>query len=335
MIDDIKKELKRNPDNLIEFLSKFGYCNIVNHGDKYLSFGRDANSSKKSIVINLRNNDWLYVTDYAKAVNADIISYIMTQRGVLFVDVLNQIKSVLGITSFSETFNRKKIFGGFYDSIKSKNKDAIVATYDDSLLDQFENCGNRRFQRDHISLSTQKFFDIRYDLDSQGIVIPIRNEASELMGIKVRCNYEVADGEQKYWYLVPCRMSQTLYGYSQNYNYLVGNDIYVFESEKSTMQCFTYGIRNCVSLGSGTVSLKQTKLLYELQPTRIILMHDVGYAEESIMRNVDMISKYIRFSEIPVGYWDWKSHGYTGKDSPSDFGKDKLLQIIDKEIKEV
>ena len=170
-------------------------------------------------------------------------------------------------------------------------------------------------------------------MESQGIVIPIRNETSELIGIKIRCNYDVQDGEQKYWYLVPCRMSQTLYGYSQNYNHLVGNDIYIFESEKSTMQCHTYGIRNCVSLGSGTISSKQVKLLLELQPTRIIFMHDVGYPKESIMRNINMVKNYNRFLDIPVCYWD--NHGYTGKDSPSDFGKEKLIQIMNEEIVEV
>ena len=291
MIDDIKKELKKNPENLVELLDRFGYCNIVNHGDKYLSFGRDQFSSKKSIVIQLRNNDWLYVTDYARNVNADIISFIMTQRNVTFVEVLNQIKSILGITSFSDVYNKKKIFGGFYDSIRSKNKEIVVATYDESILNQF------------------------------------------VIGIKIRCNYDVQDGEQKYWYLVPCRMSQTLYGYSQNYNHLVGNDIYIFESEKSTMQCHTYGIRNCVSLGSGTISSKQVKLLLELQPTRIIFMHDVGYPKESIMRNINMVKNYNRFLDIPVCYWD--NHGYTGKDSPSDFGKEKLIQIMNEEIVEV
>ena len=179
---------------------------------------------------------------------------------------------------------------------------------------------------------SSKFFDIRYDVESQGIVIPIHNQLGQLMGAKVRCNYEVEDGEMKYYYLIPCAMSQTLYGYSQNYNYLVGNIVYIFESEKSVMQCHSYGIRNCVALGSGSISMKQVQMIYELNPKKIIFMHDAGFDLENIMRNVSMIQKYSRFSEVEIGYWNFFDKEYENKVSPSDLGKKKLEQIIDNEI---
>lgn len=330
MLADIKKELINHPDKLKDVLEHFGYCNIVIR-PKYISFGRDEKSSKKSIVINLENNEYLYTIDYARNIRKDIFSYIIEQRKIEFIDVLNEVRHALGITDYYDFFDNKGIFGGFYEKIR-KRRTNKVNTYDDSILDCYVNCGNIRFLADNISLLSQKFFKIKYDVESQGIVIPIRNQFGQLMGVKERFNYDVPDGEIKYFYAVPCSMSQTLFGYSQNYEFLVDNTIYIFEAEKSCMQCYSYGIRNCVSLGSGSISIQQVKMLLELNPKRIIFLHDVGYGLENIMRNIDMVKNYSRFTEVELGYWSYFGRGYENKVSPSDLGKECLENILQNEI---
>lgn len=330
MLADVKKELINHPDKLKDVLEHFGYCNIVVR-PKYISFGRDEKSSKKSIVINLENNEYLYTIDYARNIRKDIFSYIIEQRKVEFIDILNEVRHALGITDYYDFFDNRGIFGGFYEKIR-KRKTNKVNTYDDSILDYYVNCGNTRFLTDNISLLSQKFFGIRYDVESQGIVIPIRNQFGQLMGVKERFNYDVPDGEMKYFYAVPCSMSQTLFGYSQNYEFLVDNTIYIFEAEKSCMQCYSYGIRNCVSLGSGSISIQQVKMLLELNPKRIIFLHDVGYGLENIMRNIDMVKNYSRFTDVELGYWSYFGRGYENKVSPSDLGKEYLENILQNEI---
>ena len=330
MLADIKKELINHPDKLKDVLEHFGYCNIVIR-PKYISFGRDEKSSKKSIVINLENNEYLYTIDYARNIRKDIFSYIIEQRKVEFIDVLNEVRHALGITDYYDFFDSKGIFGGFYEKIR-KRRTNKVNIYDDSILDCYVNCGNTRFLADNISLLSQKFFNIKYDVESQGIVIPIRNQFGQLMGVKERFNYDVPDGEMKYFYAVPCSMSQTLFGYSQNYEFLVDNTIYIFEAEKSCMQCYSYGIRNCISLGSGSISIQQVKMLLELNPKRIIFLHDVGYGLENIMRNIDMVKNYSRFTEVELGYWSYFGRGYENKVSPSDLGKECLENILQNEI---
>lgn len=330
MLADIKKELINHPDKFKDVLEHFGYCNIVIR-PKYISFGRDEKSSKKSIVINLENNEYLYTIDYARNIRKDIFSYIIEQRKVEFIDVLNEVRHALGITDYYDFFDNKGIFGGFYEKIR-KQRTNKVNTYDDSILDCYVNCGNTRFLADNISLLSQKFFNIKYDVESQGIVIPIRNQFGQLMGVKERFNYDVPDGEMKYFYAVPCSMSQTLFGYSQNYEFLVDNTIYIFEAEKSCMQCYSYGIRNCVSLGSGSISIQQVKMLLELNPKQIIFLHDVGYGLENIMRNIDMVKNYSRFTEVELGYWSYFGRGYENKVSPSDLGKECLENILQNEI---
>lgn len=330
LLKEIKNELLNQPEKLKEILEHYNFHNVIIH-KSYISFGRSIDSSKKSIVIRLENNSYLHVKDYARNIQKDLFSYISEQRLVDFKDILSVVKSKLNITDYYDYFENRGIFGGFYERIRKQNINK-VNIYDESLLDKYNQCGNLRFLKDNISIETQNFFNIRYDVESQGIVIPIHNQLGQLMGVKVRCNYDVADGEMKYYYLIPCAMSQTLYGYSQNYNYLVGNVIYIFESEKSVMQCHSYGIRNCVALGSGSISSKQVQMIFELNPKKIVFMHDTGYKQEYIDRNFSMIKSYSRFSEVEIGYWNCNGRGYEDKISPSDLGEKKLRQIIDEEI---
>lgn len=330
MLKEIKKELIINPDRLKEFLEYFKFYNITIH-QSYISFGRSEYSSKKSIVIKLENNPCLCVKDYARNINQDLFGYISSQKMVQYTDILSVARKVLGINGCYRHFENQGIFGGFYERIKRKNTNKIHI-YEEALLDKYRRCGNLRFLQDNISLEAQKFFNIRYDPESQGIVIPIYSQNGQLMGVKVRCNYDTRDGELKYYYLIPCAMSQTLYGYSHNYSYLAGSTVYIFESEKSVLQCYSYGIRNCVALGSGSISRRQVQMLFSLNPEKLVFMHDTGFSIESIKRNISLVKAYSRFSNIKTGYWDYSGKGYKDKISPSDLGKEKLMQIIKEEI---
>ena len=330
MLKEIKKELLDNPEKLKELLEYFNFYNVHIH-QSYISFGRAQDTSKKSIVVRLEKNDYLYVTDYARNISKDLFSYISEQRLVDFKDIISVVRNILGVDDFGLFNESRGIFGGFYEKIR-KRSEYSVRTYDESILDKYIPLANKRFIDDNISIAAQQFFGIRYDVESQGIVIPIHNQIGELIGAKVRCNYEVQDGEMKYYYLIPCQASQTLYGYSQNYNYLTNNIIYIYEAEKSIMQCFSYGIRNCVALGSGSISRKQVRMLLELNPQKIIFMHDVGYDLENILRNINMVKNYSRFSEVELGYWDFFDRLYDNKVSASDLGKKELLRIMDAEI---
>lgn len=332
MLEDIKKELLNNPEKIKEVLEHFGFRNIVIR-NTYMHFGRDDNpkSSPKSISIKLANNRFLYVHDYPKSVQRDFFSYIMEEKHVDFSDVLKEVKIALNISDYYDHFERRGIFGGFYEKIYKRNSGKNF-TYDETILDEYEAFCNLRFLKDNISLEAQRYFGIRYDIESQGIVIPIYDQVGQIIGVKERFNYDVEDGEMKYFYSIPCSMSQTLYGYSHNYCFLTNDVVYIFEAEKSIMQCYTYGVRNCVALGSGTISKKQCQMILELNPKKVVFMHDAGFELESINRNIMMLKTYSRFSEMKIGYWNYFDKGYRDKVSPSDMGKDTLQHIIQNEI---
>lgn len=78
---------------------------------------------------------------------------------------------------------------------------------------------------------------------------------------------------------------------------------------------------------------KQVKMLLELRPKNVIFLHDIGYELDRIMRNIDKIMGFSRFSQFGCGYWDYFGKGYTGKSSPSDLGEEKFEDILQHEIK--
>lgn len=332
MIDYIKAKLLEDPEKIKQYLEYFDFHHIVIRTN-YISFGRSIDSSPKSIVIKISNNDSLLVKDYPKNLVCDLFNYVIKEKGVSFKEAISEAKSILGINGWYYKEQRHTApFGGFYSNIKSK-KDIQLQIYDETILDKYVSCGNERFLKDNISLESQKYFGIGYDIENQCITIPIYSEMGMVIGIKARINRYPGEDEQKYYYLIPCSMSQTLYGYSQNYEYLESSDVvYVFESEKSVMQCWSYGIKNVVALGSGSVSKKQVQLLLQLNPNKIVLMHDVGYEFEYVKRNIDMIKGYSRMKEIQLGYWDNENKGYENKASASDLGKEKLEYILKNEI---
>lgn len=334
MFKQIKNELLQNPQVIINILNTYDFYNPRIHNNE-IRCGLSEGHNPTAIRIKLANNDKLFVTDYTRGVSYDIINYIINVKNISFINVIRTIKSELGITDFYELSAKHSVFGGFYDRIKKRSDDLYVKTYSESILKDYQTAYNKKFLLDNISAESQNKFEIGYDVVSQRITIPIRNEYGDLIGVKGRANWDVKDDEPKYLYLVPCAMSSTLYGYCQNYKHLVGNDIYVYEAEKSVMQCDSYGIHNCVSLGSNSISPKQCKLLMELNPKRIVFMLDKGLDIENTKRNAKTLGVYTRMFDTQIWLWDWTKSSLPDKSSPSDYGKNILQNIINNEMAEV
>lgn len=339
VISELKKLLISNPDNIVQLLDKYNYCNIKVHSN-YISCGRSQDSSPKAIVVKTENNDYVWLKDYPQNKSQEIISYIMEERGVDFKTVLRSIQTILGIADCATHFKPKTAFGGFYDRIKSKSGMTQVKTYDESYLDKFEQIGNARFLKDHISLQAQAHFGIRFDIEDNGIVIPIRDEIGSLMGVKIRCNYDSqSETFQKYWFYLPAMESQTLYGYYDNYSELTNGTVYVFEAEKGVMQAWSYGCKNAVGLGSGSISAKQVQLILQLNPRKVVFLHDQGYSFDAIRRNMKMLNDYSKFADMDIEYWDWsmqtKGESWDSKMSPTDKGKDVFEYIINAQLKDM
>ena len=336
MISVIKERLLEDPEKIKELLEAYDYHH-VNIRSTYISFGRSEDSSPKSLVIQLKSNENLIAKDYARNMTMVVFNLILRQRNTSFRSVIQTAKRIVGLDEFYRPEEKYKAFGGFYSSLRRKCK-MDLTTYDESILNKYIPCSNARFMKDGISVEAQRYFGIRYSVADQAIVIPIYSETGDLIGVKARANYDVnvEAGEQKYYYLTPCLMSQTLYAYSHNYEYLESADVvYVVEAEKSVMAAYAYGVRNIVALGSGTISRKQVQMLLALNPKKIVFLHDVNYPLISIMRNIHMVRGYSRMKQVELGYWNYFGKDYEDKASPTDMGERVFKNILENEIRYV
>lgn len=335
MIDYIRKKFIENPEKIVEFLTNYDYHHF-SIKSTYITFGRSEDSSPKSIVIRLKDNERCIVHDYARNLTYDIINFVIKCRNVEFKEVINYAKYILEINDFSFVTDKKRsAFGGFYENIQVKHN-FINKTYSEDILKEYESIGNTKFLRDNISLKTQHEFKIGYCLDENVITIPIWNEIGELIGVKARRNAHCADGEQKYFYLVPCSMSNTLYGYWQNYSNLQDSTVFIFESEKSVMQCNTFGFHNAVSMGSSSLSKKQVQLIIGCNPKNIVLAHDKSLPFETVKRNAEMLFGCGKMKDFKIYYLDMENDvDVPCKASPSDLGKDMFKRIFKNDLKKI
>ena len=332
MIQELKKQLLEDPENIRTLLEEFEFEHITIKRNE-IRFARNSEGGQ-NIRIRLENNDYLNVTDYARSEHCDIISYIIKEKHTDFRTVLTAIKRILHLSDDWRPQNRLLIFGGVYENIIHK-VDAPPKTYDELILDAYIKAPNVRFQRDHISLETQMEFGIGYDVETDRITIPIRDQHGSLMGIKGRANFEVNEETPKYLYLVPCQMSKTLFGYSTNYSSMYGSTIMVFESEKSVLQCASYGYHNAVALGSNSLSEYQAKMILSLNPQKVIFMLDSDLPLENTKRNIDMLRSVATMRDLQISYFDWtECLELPAKASPSDEGKEVFEYILAENIKD-
>lgn len=331
MLSEIKEQLLEQPDAIIEILEHFDFEHIT-LSNREIRFARDHKGGK-NISIRLERNECLYVSDWARAVSADIFSYIIQEKGVTFREVIQKTKQVLNLSNDWKPKQKHQLFGGIYSNVTCSNKEIRLKTYDENMLDQYEQCGNLKFLHDGISLEAQRFWDVRFSIECNSIIIPIRNEYGDLVGAKARINWCPQEGESKYYYPVPVQMSQVLYGYAENYQYLYGNDVVLVESEKSVMQAWSFGVRNVVALGSHSLSEKQSKLLLQLQPKRIIIAMDEGLDLEQTQHNADTIKNLCTMFIPEIWYWDSDQDlDIDPKSSPTDIGKDKYKEIMQEQL---
>lgn len=332
MIQELKKQLLENPENICTLLEEFDFAHITLKRNE-IRFARNSDGGH-NIRIRL-NDEYLNVTDYVNSIHTDIISYIIKEKHTDFRSVLSAIKRILNLSDDWRPQSRRLIFGGVYEHIIHRT-DSSPKTYDESILDEYLKVPNERFQRDNISLEAQMKFGIGYDVGTDRITIPIRDQHGSLMGIKGRRNYETDNEEDpKYLYLVPCQMSKTLFGYSTNYSSMYGRTVMIFESEKSVLQCASYGYHNAVALGSNSLSEYQAKMILSLNPQKVIFMLDSDLPLENTKRNIDMLRSVAIMRDLQINYFDWtECLELPAKASPSDEGKEVFEYILAENIKD-
>ena len=334
MLEEVKSKLLNEPESIQHILETFGFDKVRIYNNE-IRCAFEYGTNPTAIVIRLNDNDSLFVKDYQRNVKYDLITYIVKEKGAKFKDVINVIKQETGISSL---YNYKKIvglFGGIYNNIARSNGNIEIQTYSEEVLQEYEDVPNMLWLKDGIELATQRKWNIGYDVDSQRITFPIRTPTGEIMAIKGRANFELSEFEPKYLFLKQGPMSQTLFGFSENYESLYDGDILIFESEKSVLKLDSWGYNNAVALGSNSLSTTQAKLLMSLNPKSITFMLDNSLPLENTKRNVEVLQAFCKMRTLYINFWNWTYNlDLEDKAAPCDGSKEEFLYILENEIEE-
>ena len=335
VFEEIKLKLLEQPESIERILDTFGF-NRIRRNQKEIRCAFEIGMNPTAVVIRLHDNDNLFVKDYEQNLSLDLINYLVKGKSIPFKDVMNAIKQELHLESIYNYRRRTGLFGGLYDSISRSNSEISVTTYPEEILNQYGNTPNLLWLKDGISLSTQRKWSVGFDVISQRITLPIRTSTGEIMAIKGRANFELDEFTPKYLYIVNGPMSQTLFGYSENYSSLYENNILVVESEKSVLKLDSWGYNNVVALGSNSLSSTQVKLLLSLNPKSVTFLLDKSLPLENTKRNADLLKTFCTMRQLKIQYWSWEDNiTLSDKSAPCDDSKEEFEYILRSEIESI
>lgn len=327
-MEELKLYLKENPDKIKKILEYFNYHSItVNNSEIRCAKPNGENASTCRIKL----NENLSAVDFSSSFSGDIVGLIKQHTDLSYKEIINTIKTM---TSKKVTGHHKKetgIFDDFFEDIYLSQEEYEEITYDVSILDKYSTYKwNERFLKDGILPCSQYKFHIGYDEDSNRITIPHFDIDGNLIGIMGRIDSDIPTN-YKYIPLVVFPKHKFLYGLYQNKEYIKeSKEVYLFEAEKSVMQCDSFEVNNAVGLGGNTLSAIQVEKLLKLGVNKFIISLDEGLDIEIIKKNIKTIKSLSFMRDIKIGVMLDKENKYMGKGSkcsPSDGGKEIFKKL--------
>ena len=327
------KEYILDNDKLPEILQEIGCHSIHNHGG-YITCGNKTGDNKSAIVVYINEN--LTVVNYTRSMTnnkrtTDIFDLICYNEDCSFPEALKFCCNLFGLDYYQEpedipeSLQILKMLQQMATE-EGVNDDAPLKPINEKILSYYFPYGNKLWEDDGISLSTQRLFEVEFDPMTNSIVIPIRDEQGSLVGIKARrMEYDPDSGLSKYFFLEPCSKSRVLYGLFQNIKLIqLTGVVWVGESEKFVQQLYDMGYYG-VSTGGTKISKAQVEMLTRLN-AKIVFCYDEDVDEEQLKGISDMF-----LDGIPVYAIIDKEHILENKESPSDNPK-KFQYLIKNNI---
>ena len=332
-MNELKEYLKNNPNEIKDILKYYGYHSI-NITNKEIRCAKKTSNNPSTVRIKL--NDNLSATDFATSYNGDLFSLISTHVGLKYGVILKSVKTMLGgKIEGSYQPEEEVLFDGFFDSLYIPYElEEEEVTYDESILEEY-NSGYKWFKRfadDGILPSSQVKFNIGFSEENNRITIPHYNEHGEIIGVMGRIDLDSDEITNfKYLPLIPLPKHKYLYGLYQNKEYIKeSKEVYIFEAEKSVLQCDSFGVHNTTALGGNQISTTQVEQLLKLGISEIVLCMDEGLMIDAIKRDIQTIKSCCFMRDIKIKVMIDKENKYLPKESkcsPSDKGKEIFLKL--------
>lgn len=327
----VNEALSADEDVVREILEELGFTQLTFDACKRtFRFAREEGRNPTSMVLNL---DTLSFHCFSTNSKGNLYTLIMQRKDMNFPNALKWAADYAGLDKEEYDIDIRLPFGGFFQGLVKEisEPEFSMKTYDESELDEYNGFYNTMFLKDGISFESQEKFDIGYDALSNRVTIPIYSLDNKLIGIMGRYNGK-CEKEERWLPIIPCSRSLTIYGFNENYQSIQEKGMAViFESEKSVMQCHSFGCNIALATSGCHISDTQAKHIKSMFLPKIILAYDEGLNEEDVIAEAEKLKMNNQIYKNQVGYIYDREHKYLpegSKASPSDLGKEVFAKLV-------
>lgn len=336
--EEIKNRL--NTDDVIRLMEYFG-ADVGVMTEEYISFRsicHGSDSHKFHYYIQTKSF-FCYVCGHI-----DIFTIVQQELDLTFREAVEWVENFFHLGK-QIGFGRKERPKLEPREIKKKeiNLNERLPIYSESILNTFIDYKPLEWLYEGISIEAMDLFGIRFDINSNSIIIPVRDTYGSLVGIRNRnLDKDIIELYGKYGvYTDPlskimykCQTGKLLYGLHLNKDKIMEcKKIIIVEGEKSVLKTKTWFGENDITVASYGANLTnyQIELIKSLGVLDIIFMYDKE-EDEKIRHKIEKIYKKCALS-FNVWYSDDIDNLLGKKDAPVDKGLDVYRKILD-DIKE-
>ena len=329
-------------ENTIELLEYYG-AELRNENEEYYVFSSFCHESNTSKVHLYKSTNTIYCFVCS---HMDVISIVQEQEGLEFQEAIDWLTNFFGLNK-KHTFGRPKKIEHKPREIKKKEIDVNekLPQYNESILNTFYDIPIIEWLNEGISKETMDIFGIKFDINTNAIIIPHRDIDGRLIGI--RCRNLSEDKIEQYGKYLPYtdifsditykhKITMNLYGlYENKDNIAKKKTAILFESEKSTelMNSYYPDDSISVSLGCSSISDFQIELLKSLGVETVIVCFDYEIREKLLKKFEKNYKKCALHFNTYVLDNDLMGQLLEESDSPIDKGKEIFEQLLWNKIK--
>jgi DNA primase len=320
-VQQIKEYIIEN--NHVQFILESLNCQFIRwHNSGYWTCGNPPPSDNRQAITVYQN---LNVINYTKEmpIPSDLITLVEFIKKINFFQALKYLHEILNLDFYSEQEMdlpesiriTRMLVSMRGNGSEHEEDDTPIKPIPESVLKYYKTpCVNDMFLRDGISYESQVEFLVGFDDESNRITLPVFDEISNLVSIKGRLFKEkIEEDELKYIYLYKCPRNKILFALNKSLPYIQQSGrVYVGEAEKFSLQLWSYGYKNCISLGGKKISKVQIDKLIRLNAEIVLCLDaDVQHKEleDIASRFIDGVSVWAMFDREGL---------LKEKESPSD-----------------
>lgn len=326
-------------DHSIQLLEYYGF-ELRNETDEYYVFSSVCHQSNSSKVHLYKSTNTIFCFVCG---NIDLISIVQEQEGLAFQDAIDFIVNLFQLNK--KSFGRPERLKYKRKEIQQKEIDIKekLPTYNNSILNTFVDYQPYEWVKEDISIDTMKQFEIKFNIESNAIIMPVRDDEDNLVGIRCRnLDEDKIERFGKYGVYTDalsgisykCLTGRLLYGLNKNKEKIMEcKKIIIVEGEKSVLKSKSWFGCNDITVASYGCNLTnyQIEIIKSLGVKDIIFMYD---REEDDKINKKM-EKVYRKCALFFDVYYIKDYGdlIDYKDSPLDKGEKiykKILNNIEK-----